>query len=68
MENPELICDIINEENSDGNSEGSTVVLEEGVTLVCFDITMIGLSDFINLEKRLVLIGLKYNIKYGDKI
>ena len=49
MENSDLLCDVINEEKSDGNSEGLTDELIEGVTLVRFDITMLGLDNFSKL-------------------
>ena len=43
------MCDIIYEENSDGNSEGLTVGFTEGVTLVCYDSKMLGLDNFSKL-------------------
>ena len=46
---PELIFYVIYEGNSDRNSEDLTVRLAEGVTLVRFDITMLGLADFYKL-------------------
>ena len=58
METPELIRDVINEENSDVNSEGLKVGLTEGVKLVRFDITMLGLADSPKLEKTFSLLGL----------
>ena len=49
MGTPTLICDVINKEKSDGNAENLTVGLAEGVTLVQFDIKIIGISDFSKL-------------------
>ena len=54
MGTPELICDGINEYNSDGNFEGFTVGLIEGVTLVRFDSTMLGFTDFSKLGEEIV--------------
>ena len=51
--NPALLCDVINEENSDENSEGLTFGLTEGVTLVHFDITILGLADFYQLGEEI---------------
>ena len=53
VETPDLICDVINEENSDGNSEGLTVELKEGVTLFRFDIAMLGLDNFYKLGEEI---------------
>ena len=53
VETPELICDVINEENYDGKSEGLTVGLTEGVTIFRFDITMLGLADFSKLGEEI---------------
>ena len=44
--NHDLIRDVINEDSSDVNSEGLTVGLTEGITLVHFDSTMLDLADF----------------------
>ena len=44
------------------------VGLTEGVTFVCVDIKMLSLADFPNFEKILDLLGLKDNIKDGDKL
>ena len=44
METPQPICDVINDEKSDGNSESLKVELTESVTLVRFDITILGLA------------------------
>ena len=49
VETPEPICDVINEEKSDGNSEGLKFGLTEGVTLIRFDITILGPDDFSKL-------------------
>ena len=46
---PEKICDGINEEKSDWNSEVLTVGLREGLIIDLFDIKMIGLADFPKL-------------------
>ena len=49
LETPDLICDVINEEISDGKSEVLTVGLTEVVTLVRFDITMLDIAGFSKL-------------------
>ena len=46
MGTPELICDVINEDNSDGNTEGLIVAMTETVKLVLFDSKMLYLADF----------------------
>ena len=50
----EIICDSINEDNSDVNSEGLTVGFTEGVTLVRFYIIMLGISGFSKAVEEIV--------------
>ena len=54
MDTPKLICDVINGENSDVNSEGLTVGFTEGVTLVRFYIIMLGISGFSKAVEEIV--------------
>ena len=47
--NHNLIFEVINEYNADGNSEGLIIGLKEDVTFVLFVSTMIGLAGFSKL-------------------